>query len=157
MEVKLTESQMATLKSMIEVSGIFADQILHIMRNSGMDKIDGSCLDIHVYPDAVFAPEVIVFGTCGKDSGRILLTKGDYNETFRPLGPFNSEEYELLFADETIREFIEKRSIDEKPLPPDGMWIGDNRNDPPLDDHGHEMKACDASPVPVGTEDVTWQ
>ena len=121
MGVALTNDQMKTLKSMVEFAEVFADQVLQIMKNSGLDKIKGCRLDIAVEPDRVFTTESVLFGYDRDDeAGKIWLTKGRMEPVnkFVPSGK-NSPEYEVLFGCEEVKKAL------EKPLPPDGLWIGD--------------------------------
>lgn len=135
MAVALTEYQQGILKSLMNICGHFADQILYIMKNHGLDKIDGSRLTIMVDPKCLFTTESVSFGSgLEHDSGYVLITKGRRmkNEPFVPTGT-NSAEYELLFADETVRQAILAGKKTEKPLPPDGLWVGADRNNDPVD------------------------
>lgn len=134
MAVKLSEGQQEVMKHMVEFAEVFADQMLEIMTNHGLTKIDGCELTIRVDPSFLFTTEAVQFGNEGTDSGVIRLSKGRRSscEKFTPFGN-NSAEYELLFADEAVRKAIEARLHREKPLPPDGLWIGDPRNDYPVD------------------------
>ena len=75
--VALTNDQMKTLKSMVEFAEVFADQVLQIMKNSGLDKIQGCRLNIQVEPDCQFTTESVTFGYDRDDAaGKIWLTKG---------------------------------------------------------------------------------
>ena len=134
MAVKLTEHQMMITKGMVEFAEASANQIYHIMVNHGLDKIEGCQLRITVDPQFDFVTMSVELGARGKsDFGHIELTKGKKaNDKYAPLGK-NSEEYEWLFADETLRKRMAERNGSEKPLPPDGLWIGDPRNDCPVD------------------------
>ena len=134
MAVKLTKEQQEILKDLMYVSGKFADQVLHIMQNHGLDKIKGCDLAIMVTPEHLFSTETVTFGHTDTDAGRISLCKGrrTKDEPFLPFGK-NSYEYELLFADEAVRSRIEKILHGEKPLPPDGLWVGADRNSDPVD------------------------
>ena len=135
MAVKLTEHQMNVVKEMVKLSGNFADQIYHIMENHGLNVIDGFTFAVSVNPANVYATKSICIGdSIHSDAGKIWLSKGrrSLGEKFEPFGK-NSPEYELLFADEAVRSRMGKILHREKPLPPDGLWIGDDRNDPPVD------------------------
>ena len=134
MAVKLTDRQQEVMKSMVEFSEVFADQIYDIMRNHGLSNIDGCGLQISVDPSCLFTTEVVAFGREDSDSGYIYLTKGrrSSNERFVPTGK-NSHEYELLFADEATRIKMQKAAQKEKPLPPDGLWISVFERDDPVD------------------------
>ena len=143
MAIKLLDRQQEVMKHMVEFAEVFADQMLEIMKNHGLTKIDGCELTISVDPSCLFTTETIQFGREEKDSGVIHLAKGRRSscEKFTPFGN-NSAEYELLFADEAVRKAIEARLNREKPLPPDGLWIGDPRNDYPVD--GWELDVNDS-------------
>lgn len=134
MAVKLSDRQQEVMKHMVEFAEVFADQMLEIMKNHGLARIDGCELTIRVDPRCLFTTEAVQFGREETDSGVIRLAKGRRSscEKFTPFGE-NSAEYELLFADEAVRKAIESRLNREKPLPPDGLWIGDPRNDYPVD------------------------
>lgn len=135
MAVKLTDEQMKVLEGLIHLSENFADQVYHIMQNHGLDKIEGSCLTVSVEPEALFTTKVVSFGHDeDNDAGRLRLAKGRryLNEQFLPFGQ-NSTEYLMLFASEAVRRELQRRKQSEKPLPPDGLWIGDPRNDCPVD------------------------
>ena len=130
MAVKLTGSQQEALKKMLDFCAVFADQMLTIMKNHGLDGTD---LNINVDPSAKFVTRRIRYGEhIDDDNGLIMLAKGIYDEDFKPIGR-NSAEYELLFADETVRKAIQERLDREKPLPPDGLWVGASNNSDPVD------------------------
>ena len=137
MRVKLSESQMATLKSMVEISERLADQLVHIMRNSEIDKIPGSYIYIGADPTSDFTTVHIRFGHPDTEAGKISLAKGKYDERLKPFG-INSAEYELLFADEATRAILQEQLAKEKPLPPDGLWIS-TYDDPPSMDCGVQV------------------
>ena len=132
MGIKLSDDQLKIVKGMTEFAEAFANSMLHIMENHGLDKIDGCRLMVIVDPKREFTARDIVVGeSIGKDFGQICLTRGKGDEKYEPLGK-NSAEYELLFADEAVRSRMEKVLHREKPLPPDGLWVGDPRNDAPV-------------------------
>ena len=143
MAVKLTQQQQEVLQSMVGFAETFADQILTIMQHHGLTGIEGCQLTVNVDPSFLFSTETVTFGQDGKPSGKISLTKGrrSKDEEFVPVGR-NSAEYELLFADETVRSILEERMQREKPLPPDGLWVSSNRNTP--DDSAWEWDVNDS-------------
>lgn len=133
MGTKLNEHQMMILKGMVEFAEASANQIYHIMENHGLDKIDGCRLVITVDPTRQYTTMNVELGRNNTDFGYVYLAKGKRKgDGYVPVGE-NSHEYELLFADEKIRERMAKVLHREKPLPPDGLWIGDPRNDSPVD------------------------
>ena len=133
MEVKLSAEQMNVLKKMMEFSGNFADQLLHIMQNHGLDKLNGCRMSILVDPAWVYSTKSVTFGySIETDAGMVTLTRGKNDNEYLPIGK-NSAEYEILFANKAVREALQELKSREKPFPPDGLWVGDSRNDPPMD------------------------
>ena len=123
MGTKLTKSQLIAMERMMEAAEAMADQLLHIMDNSNLSAIEGSQICIRVVPEFKFARNLIEFGFPGKASGHIKLAKGVYDERYEPTGNSNSAEYELIFANETVKERMREILRWKKPLPPDGLWI----------------------------------
>lgn len=133
MSIALTEHQLMVVKQMVEYGEAFSKQILHIMQNHGLDKINGFEFAVRVDPKWHFMRETIhVGGFYTDDSGAISLSRGENEIDFTPYGK-NSPEYELLFANEAVRGRMEKIVRGEKPLPPDGLWIGNHPDADPLD------------------------
>jgi len=132
MAIDLTEQQLIAVKSMTEFAECFADQVRHIMKDHGLDKIDGCSLVIQVNPKHVLTGNSVYLGTVNTDFGYIVLSKGVNDEKYTAVGR-NTPEYEYLFADEALRSRMDAAKKREKPLPPDGLWVGDSRNDPPVD------------------------
>ena len=133
-KVKYTQEQQEKVKDLVRVAEQFADHLLLIMKNHGLDKADGCQLTIRVDPEMLFVTEQVTFGEDGKDSGYISLGKGRRckNEQFEPFGE-NSPEYELLFARPAVAERIRANAAKEKPLPPDGLWISADGYGAPVD------------------------
>ena len=133
MGVRLTDEQLLTVKMMAQYMENFADQLYHIMQNHGLDKVDGFKVEIRVDPSCDYITKLIDIGNgIYNDSGFVRLTKGKGEERYAPTGK-NSAEYEWLFADPSLAERMQKIIHREKPLPADGLWVGDDRNDPPVD------------------------
>ena len=133
MGVKLTEHQMEIVKGMERFAEATANQMLHIMQNHGLDKVPGFYLSIDVNPGFQFVTNMITIGQdVNLDGGHIQRAKGKYNDEYEPTGVY-SPEYALLFANEAVRSRLEKIVHGEKPLPPDGLWVGDHRNSDPVD------------------------
>ena len=135
----MTRNQLETVRTMTEYCQNFADQILQIMKNSGMDLIEGTRMTIDVRPDMQFTTRHIMFGTRGKASGYYCMAKGYSDEKFTLYGD-NSAEYERLFADPAVLELLQEAETTEKPLPPDGLWIS-IYDDPPVLDSGRDINA----------------
>ena len=131
MGIKLSESNVSDVKKLMDVAAAMANQLLLIMEHNGLAKVPGASVTISVEPSLRFTTENITFGHRGSDAGYVSLAKGRYNDEFEAYGNENSAEYEFLFANEELRERIRKFINMEKPLPPDGLWIGASyRNDP---------------------------
>ena len=133
MGIKMTENQFTAVEQTVKIAEAMANQLLHIMENNGLTQVHGGNLIIRIVPGLKFTRQTVEFGYQSSDAGFVKLAKGVYDEQFSPTGNENSAEYELLFADEAVRKAIESRLNREKPLPPDGLWIGDPRNDYPVD------------------------
>ena len=150
MAVKLTDEQLVTVKSMMEICEIFADHILHIMQNHGLDKVDGSVVKIEVNPAYSLITKELQFGReLSADSGFIKLTRGLEEKKYGATGK-NSPEYECLFAEPEIAERIRNVLKNTKPVLPRDIWIGDDSNNPPLDCYGREVKFDDIQTCKVG-------
>jgi len=126
MSIKLNGDQMVIVQGLMEYAQAFCDQVMHIMKNHGLDKVDGCNLQLYVDPKPSLVQKSITIGEeISKDFGRIKMTIGENETKYTPLGT-NSAEYELLFADESIKEAMAKalNKHNEKPLPTDGLWVG---------------------------------
>ena len=143
MGIKLSESNVEDVKKLMNVAAAFADQLYLIMEHNGLVKVPGAAVSISVEPGLRFTTKNITFGHRGTDAGYVLLAKGRYDEEFEAYGNENSTEYEILFAKKELRERILRYIGKEKPVCPDGLWIGDDRNDPPLDCYGREIRFDD--------------
>ena len=130
MSVRLTSEQMVIIKGLMEYAQAFCDQVFHIMQNHGLDKVNGCSLSLYVDPKCQFVNENVVIGnSITEDFGRIQMSKGLNEMNFSPLGK-NSAEYELLFATGELKEALRKVLMtDEKPLPQDGLWVGNDNGE----------------------------
>lgn len=132
MALELTDNQIGIVKGIVEYAEAFADQVFHIMQNHGLDKVDGVQLVVEINPKFSLTTKSIDFGAdVDRDSGHIEVTKGRNEKQYVPTGK-NSTEYQLLFVPEDLRRRMEAILKGEKPFPPDGLWVGDNRNDSPM-------------------------
>ena len=128
MSVRLTKEQLTIVEGMMQYAQAFADQIYHIMQNHGLDKIDGCNVLVNIDPKINDSTECVYFGDCvDSEFGKIRMEKGRKDQKFTPVGR-NSVEYELMFADEQVKEAMRAilNANKEKPLPPDGLWVGGN-------------------------------
>ena len=133
----MTRDQLNTVKVLTEFCQNFADQVLKIMQNSGLDRIDGMGINVVIRPDLQFTTECISFGCASQEAGYFCMSKGYEDEKFTLLGR-NSAEYEKLFADPEVLERLQEAEPAEKPLPPDGLWIS-VYDDPPVLDSGRDL------------------
>ena len=136
MAEKLTEHQLMIIQGMVQYAEAMANQLFHIMENHGLDKVEGFRIRIDVNPEYEMVTKGVRIGyrtnlENGLPGGFCDLVSGRKEEKYAPIGK-NSPEYELLFADEAVRKAMEKVLHREKPLPPDGLWIGDSRNSDPV-------------------------
>lgn len=143
MGIKMTDSQLSAVEQTVKVAEAMANQLFHIMENNGLTKVQGGNLVIRIIPALKFTTQTIEFGYQHSDAGFVKLAKGVHDEQFAPTGNENSAAYELLFANDAIKERMRRILFKEKPLPPDGLWIGDDRNDHPLDCYGREIRFDD--------------
>ena len=118
--MKLTKEQMEVVKRIAEYAEAFCNQVYHIMKNHGLDEIEGCALSLYVDPEYDFTTESISMGAAKSEFGNFTITKGKKDEEFSLLGK-NSPEYEILFG----RPEVVKKLV-EHPLPPDGLWISEN-------------------------------
>ena len=132
-KVALTEKQMEAIKAIVEFSEIFADQMHQIMVNHGLDKIEGCHIDINVTPEFAFTTRTIHLGRLNSPFGRLLMQRGVYDAEYVCEESDSSEEYQRLFANESIRSRERASKQVEKPLPPDGLWISIHDGDPYVD------------------------
>ena len=119
MSVKYTEEQMDKIEKMVGFVEIFADQILTIMKNHELDKVEGCRLMMIVDPSLEFTTREIRFGDLVEsDSGLVHLAKGKNEREYLPFMT-NSPEYEDIFS--PFKKVAPKAA--EKPLPVDGLWV----------------------------------
>ena len=131
-DIKYTDEQLKILAGMIDQAKVFTDHLNHIMVNHGLDRVEGAGLLIEIDPKYDHSRCRIEFGKDESDAGYIELLRGKNEDEYEPYGT-NSPEYEYLFAKPSLKERMRKIIADKRPLPPDGLWVGDSRNDPPVD------------------------
>ena len=142
-DVRFTDEQFAVIKSMVKLAETVADQILHIMQNHGLDRVEGCRLMIDVDPSSDLLTREIVFGSSvDKEAGQIELTRGKDEKQYAPCGS-NSPEYEVLFATPEVAERMRRLFAAKVPVCSGGLWFGDNGNDPPMDSRGREVRFDD--------------
>lgn len=108
MAIQYSDEQLIIIKGLMEICELFADQILHIMQNHGLDKVNGTCVKIEVDPAYSLVTKQLEFGrSLEADSGYIKLTRGLEEATYGATGK-NSAEYEILFAPPEVAERIRK-------------------------------------------------
>lgn len=143
MGIRLSKSKVDDVKKLVTVAEAMAEQLFHIMENNGLVKVPGAAISVSVEPGLRFTTKSIVFGHRGSDAGYVAIARGRYDNEYAAYGNDNSTEYEILFASEELRERILRYIGKKEPVCPDGLWIGDDRNDPPLDCYGREIRFDD--------------
>lgn len=119
-----TDEQKQVLMQVIRFAEIFADQIGHIFRNHGMDKIYGTHLNLVVRPEFRYATKQVSVGLWNGNAGVLTVVKGDgTDDEYIPSGN-NTKELEKLFvATERKRREQEIKDI-ETALHPNGVRSG---------------------------------
>ena len=150
MAVKLTYEQMKVVDDMAKIMGNFADQLYHIIENHGLDQVKDFMVRLEVNPALDYMTRRIDIGiSVNSDAGYVTLAKGKDEAKYVPTGR-NSPEYEYLFADPAVKDRMREIVSGKKPLPPDGLWIGNPNNDPVLDCRGREVRFDDLAPGKIG-------
>ena len=138
MGIALTEHQLMIVKGMAHIAENTANQLYHIMENHGLDKVDGFNFSIQISPSFELSTMAVIIGsennlTKANSAGFCYRSRGKHEKAYTCSGK-NSAEYEWLFADEAVKDRMRKiLDAGTHPLPPDGLWIGDPRNDSPVD------------------------
>ena len=138
MSVKLTEHQMMIVKGMTDIAKATANQLLHIMENHGLDKVEGFQFAIEVCPQYPLIAKNIMIGSFlnmeeNKDAGYCHLVAGKDSYEYSPISK-NSPEYEWLFAHPSVKERMRKiLDAGTHPLPDDGLWVGADYNSDNVD------------------------
>lgn len=129
MKHDFTVEQLEAIKSITLFAEKFADQVLKVFQRTGLDKIPGCDLSIDIDPEFTSIVNQITFGTDIEryDVGKFTMKRGVEAEKYELTT--DSAEYEVLFADESLRAKLLKMLTSEKPLPPDGLWLS-NSDDP---------------------------
>lgn len=127
---RLTYEQMKTVKSLIQFGQAWADQVMMIMKNSGLWE-KGFQFKCMVSPKASVLTEEVQFYRSVVDGDAIYdeeieRHKGvEANFTdWQTLSPCTSREFIHLFDDKKSGAGSQDGKADEKPLPPNGLWIG---------------------------------
>lgn len=122
-DLKLTIEQYDAIKSIAKFAENFADEVLKVLQNTGMDKIPGCRLRIDIDPEYDYITKKIIFGESRDESEvrKFELVCGLEDEKYELAT--DSKEYEILFANEATKARIRTILNTEKPLPPDGLWL----------------------------------
>ena len=135
----MTREQLETTKTLMEFCQNFADQILKIMQNNGLDLVEGACVTIDVDPRLQFVTKSVMMGRQDTEFGYVRMVKGYADKNFVLSGK-NTAEFERIFADPAVAELLQEAEKAEKPFPPDGLWIS-AYDDPPLLDDRRDVNA----------------
>lgn len=140
--VKYSAEQQKVAMQIVRLTQTFTNNMRRIMRNHGLDQVDGADLTITVVPSIKGCEQVVSFGSVDSEAGYIVTAKG--SEKLRGTGyedwhiadcEDNSREYEELLASQKLRKPCPEGKQSEKPLPPDGLWLS-SRDDCPFLDCG---------------------
>lgn len=123
MNVQYTKEQQEAVKNLCLLAGRFSDHLMKVMLDYELDKTDGCVMYIRIEPSAKLTQECVMFGSLNEPAGHVSISRGVYNDQYEPFG-CNSPEYEKLFMDMKDNVWAEPVRKKEKPLPPDGLWIG---------------------------------
>lgn len=135
----LSKEQMEVMKKMIGFCQVFAGQIKDIMVHHHLWH-KGFTVNLQIDPrletitESVAVKRKVVDGEGIYEEGieRFRGTHKIFNE-WRTLGCETSREFIHLFDGEKDGEGSPERKADEKPLPPNGLWIGADPNSDPVD------------------------
>ena len=124
------------VKGMVDIAKATANQLLHIMQNHGLDKVEGFSFKIKVDPEFDLITKSIEIGNYlnleeNKGAGYCNLVAGKDSYDYSPLSK-NSPEYAWLFAcpEDRMRKIMDAGT---HPLPNDGLWIGADYNSGSVD------------------------
>lgn len=138
MAVKLTEHQLMIVNGMVDIAKATANQLIHIMENHGLDKVEGFSFKIEIDPEFELIAKNITIGSFqnmeeNKAAGYCHLVAGKDSYEYSPISK-NSPEYEWLFAHPALKERMRKiMDAGAHPLPDDGLWIGSDYNSGSVD------------------------
>lgn len=127
----LDEEQMKVMKKLIEMNQNWLDQVKKIMINHGLWK-KGFTIQLSINPGMkAFAEEISIYRTVIDGDAlydeTISMYKGSTEifKNWQTLPQATSREYIHLFDTEEDGNGKKKGTASEKPLPADGLWIGD--------------------------------
>ena len=126
----LTDGQKEIMKEIIQVNQIWLDHVKQMMINHGLwDK--GFVFRLSISPEATaLTEEIKVYRTVVDGEAiyeeSINRHKGtdELFKDWKTLSPCTSREFIHLFDDEKSGAGSQDGKADEKPLPPNGLWIG---------------------------------
>ena len=138
-ETPLTPKQMEAAKSLIQFGQAWADQVVQVMKNSGLWG-KGFVFNCTVSPEADVLTEEVKFYR------KVVDGEGFYDEwitrhkgavpmfkDWKTLAPCTSREFIHLFDEPQNAAGAKERQNKEHPLPADGLWIGDDPTADPVD------------------------
>jgi len=136
MALKLTREQLEAVRRIAVYSENFLEQVEKIAVNAGLDQIEGCCFWMAYNPSMNLTTKNITIGDGKPDFGYAKISKGRGEKKYAAYGK-NSFEYEILFADEGLRERIQAAVDAGKSFPPDGLWISADDDCPAVDSRGN--------------------
>lgn len=137
----MCKAQYEAVKIITEYCERVADNVLRMMTDHGLDRVNGMQMTINVDPALKYTTCAVAIGCKenmerGRSAGYCMLARGKEENGYVPTGT-NSPEYEQLFADDALRARMLACRKDEKPLPPDGLWLSAYDDYPAVDDRGN--------------------
>ena len=132
MKDKLTEQQLSVIEKLESFAENFADAVYKTMIDHGLDRIEGLRIGVNVDPHYEYITRRVLIGYYDTPSGHVTLNKGKGMSSF-VVSDTNSEEYERIFNGSEDSEGKEQDGDQQKPVPPDGLWISTHDGDPYVD------------------------
>lgn len=143
-------------KSLIEISQSYCDQVRRILSNHGLYD-DGFKFVLSVDPRMTETTQEVSLTKYTEDEnerihfeGITFLKPAAYGSEWHICHTLSSPEYVSLFMGNPEGTGKHERGNTEKPFPPDGLWIGSDRYDPPLDCLGNVIRFDDLEPGKIG-------
>ena len=124
---KLTEQQLSVIEKLESFAENFADAVYKTMVDHGLNRIPGFRIGVNVDPQYQYITRRVLIGYYDTPSGHVTLNKGKGMDKF-VVSDTNSAEYEQLFAEQKATEGKEYGGDQQKPFPPDGLWVGTDHN-----------------------------
>lgn len=135
MRIKYDQGQKELVKTIVQLSQMFSEQIHGLMKKNRMGEVKGTKLFLCICPNELAGHDSIWFGEEDGDAGFLYIVRREFenNEWHFDHDERNSPEYEKLLSGETDGNGNQESAGSEKELPPDGLWISDYSDHDPVD------------------------